>query len=158
MSLKNTDYIYGLVIYTGHETKVMKNSAESKYKKSRLDLFTDYSVKMLFVIQIIFTFCVGTYAFFPYRSMIDTSDDPNSACRKELDGICTADVAAGNYTDMAECVNAKKLNKCGNAWYLEIHGEPGFGTVVRISLTWILLFVNLVPLSLIISLEMVKYF
>ena len=41
MSLKNTDYIYGLVVFTGHETKVFKNSAESKYKKSRLDIFTD---------------------------------------------------------------------------------------------------------------------
>jgi magnesium-transporting ATPase (P-type) len=50
MSLKNTEYIYGLVIYTGHETKVMKNSAESKYKKSRLDIFTDNAVRYLFVI------------------------------------------------------------------------------------------------------------
>lgn len=50
MSLKNTEYVYGLVIFTGHQTKVMKNSAEAKYKKSRLDKFTDFSVKCLFVI------------------------------------------------------------------------------------------------------------
>lgn len=41
MSLRNTDYIYGMVVFTGHETKVMMNSADAKYKKSRLDLFTD---------------------------------------------------------------------------------------------------------------------
>ena len=41
MSLQNTEYIYGLVIYSGHETKVMMNSGEAKYKKSRMDLFTD---------------------------------------------------------------------------------------------------------------------
>jgi magnesium-transporting ATPase (P-type) len=41
MSLRNTDYIYGIVVFTGHETKVMMNSADAKYKKSRLDLFTD---------------------------------------------------------------------------------------------------------------------
>ena len=37
MSLKNTEYIYGLVVYTGHETKVMKNSEQAKYKMSRLE-------------------------------------------------------------------------------------------------------------------------
>lgn len=24
--LKNTDWVYGIVVYTGHETKIMKNS------------------------------------------------------------------------------------------------------------------------------------
>jgi len=28
-SLKNTEYIYGIVVFTGHETKIMKNSARS---------------------------------------------------------------------------------------------------------------------------------
>ena len=28
-SLRNTDFIYGIVTYTGHETKIMKNSANS---------------------------------------------------------------------------------------------------------------------------------
>ena len=36
MSLRNTDYAIGIVIFTGHETKVMKNSAQAKYKKSGL--------------------------------------------------------------------------------------------------------------------------
>jgi len=31
-SLKNTDYIIGLVCYTGHHTKIMLNSAKSKAK------------------------------------------------------------------------------------------------------------------------------
>ena len=50
MSLRNTEHIYGLAVFTGHETKVMMNSAESKYKKSRLEVFTDSSVKYLFLI------------------------------------------------------------------------------------------------------------
>ena len=41
MSLRNTEFVYGVVVNTGHETKVMMNSAEAKYKKSKLDLFTD---------------------------------------------------------------------------------------------------------------------
>ena len=75
MSLKNTDYIFGLVIFTGHETKVMKNSAESKYKKSRLDLFADMSVKYLFVAQIILVVTIGVYAIFPLGEIYDRSKD-----------------------------------------------------------------------------------
>jgi len=47
---------------------------------------------------------------------------------------------------------------CRNAWYLELTDPPGFGTIAKVACTWILLFVNLVPISLIISLELVKYF
>jgi magnesium-transporting ATPase (P-type) len=31
-SLKNTEWVYGLVVYTGHETKIMKNSSQSRSK------------------------------------------------------------------------------------------------------------------------------
>jgi phospholipid-transporting ATPase len=33
-SLKNTEWVYGVAVYTGHETKIMKNSARPKAKKS----------------------------------------------------------------------------------------------------------------------------
>lgn len=34
MSLKNTDHIYGIVVFTGHETKVMQNNMTPIYKFS----------------------------------------------------------------------------------------------------------------------------
>jgi phospholipid-transporting ATPase len=40
-SLKNTEYIYGLAVFTGHDTKVMKNSAHAKMKFSNLDIITN---------------------------------------------------------------------------------------------------------------------
>jgi phospholipid-transporting ATPase len=36
-SLKNTEWIYGVIVYTGHETKIMKNSVKSKAKLSKLE-------------------------------------------------------------------------------------------------------------------------
>jgi len=36
-SLRNTEYIYGIVTFTGHETKIMKNSVRSQAKFSRLE-------------------------------------------------------------------------------------------------------------------------
>lgn len=36
MSLRNTEYIVGVAIYTGNETKIYKNSTKSKYKTSKL--------------------------------------------------------------------------------------------------------------------------
>lgn len=36
-SLKNTDWIIGLVVYTGHETKIMMNSRTSSLKMSSYD-------------------------------------------------------------------------------------------------------------------------
>ena len=51
MSLRNTEYAYGVAIFTGHDTKVMKNSAPAKYKFSRLELLTNHSIYIIFLIQ-----------------------------------------------------------------------------------------------------------
>jgi magnesium-transporting ATPase (P-type) len=36
-SLKNTEWVYGVAVYTGHETKIMKNNTGSKNKKSDVE-------------------------------------------------------------------------------------------------------------------------
>jgi len=35
--LKNTDYIEGLVVYAGHESKAMLNNGGPRYKRSKLE-------------------------------------------------------------------------------------------------------------------------
>ena len=47
MSLKNTDFVFGIVVFTGHETKVMKNNTDPKYKFSRLELLMNLTVKII---------------------------------------------------------------------------------------------------------------
>ena len=33
-SLKNTEWVYGVCVFTGHETKIMKNGTKSRPKKN----------------------------------------------------------------------------------------------------------------------------
>ena len=35
-TLRNTEWIIGVVVYTGHETKIMKNSTNARSKKSKI--------------------------------------------------------------------------------------------------------------------------
>uniref|UniRef100_A0A2A4JL18 Uncharacterized protein n=1 Tax=Heliothis virescens TaxID=7102 RepID=A0A2A4JL18_HELVI len=48
--LRNTNYIYGVVVYTGHETKLMKNSTKAPLKRSSIDRQTNTHILMLFMI------------------------------------------------------------------------------------------------------------
>jgi len=40
-SLRNTDYVYGLVTFTGHETRIMMNSCGAKGKFSKIEKQTN---------------------------------------------------------------------------------------------------------------------
>ncbi|KAJ8727263.1 hypothetical protein PYW08_015660 [Mythimna loreyi] len=48
--LRNTNYIYGIVIYTGHESKLMKNSTKAPLKRSSIDRQTNTHILLLFLI------------------------------------------------------------------------------------------------------------
>ena len=40
-SLQNTEYVIGFIVYAGHQTKIMMNSSNSKFKMSRLERTTN---------------------------------------------------------------------------------------------------------------------
>jgi magnesium-transporting ATPase (P-type) len=50
MSVRNTEFIYGLVIFAGPDTKVMKNSTKAKYKFSKLEILVNKSMIIVFLL------------------------------------------------------------------------------------------------------------
>lgn len=51
--LRNTSWVFGMVIYTGHETKLMKNATSAPLKRSTVDRMTNTQVLMLFFLLIV---------------------------------------------------------------------------------------------------------
>lgn len=52
-SVRNTEYVYGIAVFTGHDSKVMKNSTSSKYKFSKLEILVNKSMVIVFCLQCI---------------------------------------------------------------------------------------------------------
>ena len=51
--LKNVDYIYGIVLYNGHDTKLMQNIGHSSLKMSTIDKKLNYIILIIFIACII---------------------------------------------------------------------------------------------------------
>ncbi|XP_065878714.1 probable phospholipid-transporting ATPase 8 [Euphorbia lathyris] len=60
--LKNTEYIYGAVIFTGHDTKVMQNAVDPPSKRSKIERKMDKIVYILFSTLIVISF-IGSIVF-----------------------------------------------------------------------------------------------
>lgn len=60
-SLRNTDYIYGVAVFTGHETKVMKNSSRMLSKRSKIERATNNYILLIIGIQALCCLFAATY-------------------------------------------------------------------------------------------------
>lgn len=56
MSLRNVESILGVVVYTGHETKIQMNSSKSIYKVSKMMEMTNEAIFYIFLLQCLFSF------------------------------------------------------------------------------------------------------
>lgn len=123
--LKNTDYIYGVVIFTGSDTKVIQNSTAPPSKRSKIEKRTDKLVFLLFSVLVLLSI-IGSVFF-------------GIATREDIeDGLMTR-------------------------WYLRpdkttIYYNPRRATVAAILhfLTALMLYSYLIPISLYVSIEIVK--
>ncbi len=50
----NTDWGYGVVIYTGQETKIQMNNRQATSKLSRLEVYANSAIKVIFCALVIF--------------------------------------------------------------------------------------------------------
>ncbi|KAE8734221.1 Phospholipid-transporting ATPase 6 [Hibiscus syriacus] len=60
--LRNTSYVYGVVIFTGFDTKVMQNSTKSPSKRSRIEKKMDYIIYVLFSLLLVISL-ISSLAF-----------------------------------------------------------------------------------------------
>lgn len=123
--LRNTDYIYGAVIFTGHDTKVMQNSTEPPSKRSKIEKKMDKIIYLLLCFLLAFAF-LGSIFF----------------------GIWTKD----------DLRNGKPKR-----WYLRpddssVYFDPKRPALASFFhlLTALMLYNYFIPISLYISIEMVK--
>jgi phospholipid-transporting ATPase len=71
-SLQNTDWVVGIAMYTGHETKIMQNSVSAKAKFSDLETQMNKQIFLLFLFQI---FCCIIAAIVYETWRVDNKDD-----------------------------------------------------------------------------------
>lgn len=121
--LRNTDYIYGAVVFTGHDTKVMQNATSPPSKRSKIERKLDRIIYLLLSFLVLISF-VGSVFF----------------------GIWT-----------------KKDSRRDNRWYLEpddskIYFDPdrAASAAVLHFLTAMMLYGYFIPISLYVSIEIVK--
>lgn len=45
--LRNTEFVIGVTVFTGHDTKIMQNSAKAQYKFSTLETMSNRAILMV---------------------------------------------------------------------------------------------------------------
>ncbi|XP_039607307.1 probable phospholipid-transporting ATPase IA isoform X4 [Polypterus senegalus] len=112
--LRNTQWIHGIVVYTGHDTKLMQNSTKPPLKLSNVERITNIQILILF------------------------------GCLLGISLICSIGQSIW------------KAKHGSGAWYMDLNygGAANFGLNF---LTFIILFNNLIPISLLVTLEVIKF-
>ncbi|XP_018568743.1 probable phospholipid-transporting ATPase IA isoform X3 [Anoplophora glabripennis] len=111
--LRNTSWIFGIVIYTGHETKLMRNSTTAPLKRSTVDKLTNIQILLLF--GVLFVMCLMCSVFNVLWNNVHAATD----------------------------------------WYIGL--EDSSQNFLYNLLTFVILFNNLIPISLQVTLEVVRF-
>nr|XP_060490224.1 phospholipid-transporting ATPase IB [Panthera onca] len=112
--LRNTQWVFGIVVYTGHDTKLMQNSTKAPLKRSNVEKVTNVQILVLFGILLVMALVSSVGALYWNGS------------------------------------------QGGKNWYIKKMDttSDNFGYNL---LTFIILYNNLIPISLLVTLEVVKY-
>ncbi|NWQ66844.1 AT8B3 ATPase, partial [Neopipo cinnamomea] len=69
--IRNTDLCYGLVIYAGFDSKIMRNCGKIKRKKTKLDRMMDRLVVVIFLLLLVTSLCLAVASGFWARMFQD---------------------------------------------------------------------------------------
>uniref|UniRef100_A0A8C4ZLP1 Phospholipid-transporting ATPase n=1 Tax=Gadus morhua TaxID=8049 RepID=A0A8C4ZLP1_GADMO len=111
--LRNTQWVVGIIVYTGHDSKLMQNSTKAPLKRSNVERVTNVQILVLFCILLVMAL------------------------------VSSVGAAIWNRTHTEE-----------NCWYLSRDISTNFAYNL---LTFIILYNNLIPISLLVTLEVVKF-
>jgi phospholipid-transporting ATPase len=122
--LKNTRWVYGVAVFTGHETKLMMNSTTTPVKRTKVEKMVNSQIIFLF-------FCLLVMALIGAVGQLFA----------EIQGEFVRGILLKGYPDP----------------------NPSFASALfpdfpKNILTYMILFNNLIPLSLIVTVEFVKLF
>ncbi|KAF2497917.1 phospholipid-transporting ATPase [Lophium mytilinum] len=115
-TLRNTPWIHGAVVFTGHETKLMRNATATPIKKTNVEHTVNYQILM-------------------------------------LGGILITLSLISSFGDLAI-----RLKESGQLGYLEYDGFNAAKQFFSDIFTYWVLYSNLVPISLFVTIEIVKYY
>uniref|UniRef100_A0A672G7T3 Phospholipid-transporting ATPase n=1 Tax=Salarias fasciatus TaxID=181472 RepID=A0A672G7T3_SALFA len=113
--LRNTQWVVGIVVYTGHDSKLMQNSTKAPLKRSNVERVTNMQILVLFGILLVMALVSSVGA------AIWNREHTEDAC-----------------------------------WYLSRAGDISTNFAYNL-LTFIILYNNLIPISLLVTLEVVKF-
>ena len=119
-SLKQTKYVYAIVIYVGHDTKIMKNSPSAKAKTSRVEFVMNHQIFLVFALQIFLSLISAVVSMIQFNT---------------------------NISSLSYILPSRPMP--------QYHFSISF-FIARAG-TWLVLINNIVPISLLVTLEMVKY-
>uniref|UniRef100_A0A3Q3KBQ8 Phospholipid-transporting ATPase n=1 Tax=Monopterus albus TaxID=43700 RepID=A0A3Q3KBQ8_MONAL len=113
--IRNTQWVVGIVVYTGHDSKLMQNSTKAPLKRSNVERVTNMQILVLFCILLVMALVSSVGA------AIWNKEHTEDAC-----------------------------------WYLSRTGAISTNFAYNL-LTFIILYNNLIPISLLVTLEVVKF-
>ncbi|KAK3515534.1 hypothetical protein QTP70_024217, partial [Hemibagrus guttatus] len=112
--IRNTQWVVGIVVYTGHDSKLMQNSTKAPLKRSNVERVTNLQILVLFGILLVMAL--------------------------------VSSIGAAIWNKLYK-------DKC---WYLSREDDISLNFWYNL-LTFIILYNNLIPISLLVTLEVVKF-
>ena len=124
-SLRQTHCIFGIAVYVGHNTKIMKNSPSARTKTSRIENIMNFQIIIIVCVQFLMSIIGATFYLFWVTFH-----------KNELGYVLPNLVPSERYP---------------------VPPSMGVGFFMLRIGTWVLIFTNLVPISLLVTLELIKY-